>query len=142
MIPAQLINSASGKLAALLPSPNVTANGVVSDYFGVTNYSFTRDTGDAKVTYNPNDKSSAFGRYSISKDTIADPPQFGAAEGGTWDGGQPGTSFGTIQVGGAGGTYTFTPHLLLDGDIGFTRQHLGSAIGSDLGNNFGLTSGY
>jgi TonB dependent receptor-like, beta-barrel len=40
-------------------------------------------------------------------------------------------------VAGFGGTYSFGPTLLLDGNFGYTRQKLG-AEGPDLGTNFGL----
>ncbi|MDR3714286.1 MAG: TonB-dependent receptor, partial [Puia sp.] len=50
---------------------------------------------------------------------------------GTWDGGQPGKGPDLIQMVVIDGTHTFTPHLLLDGDVGFTRLRVG-AQASDL----------
>jgi hypothetical protein len=48
-----------------------------------------------------------------------------------------GTAPGRIQVVGIGGTYTFSPKLLLDANIGYTRQRIG-AEGFDIVSNFGL----
>ncbi|MGA8597835.1 MAG: TonB-dependent receptor [Bryobacteraceae bacterium] len=137
VIPSTYFDPAAAKMASLIPAPNQNVSGIANNYFGADDYSFTRDSADVKVNYNPTDNSSVFGRYSISPDTIVDPFQLGAAEGGTWDGGQPGTAFGTIQSGAVGGTYTFAPNVLLDGNAGYTRQRVG-AEATDINGNYGL----
>ncbi len=48
-----------------------------------------------------------------------------------------GTAPGLINVFGFGGTYTFSPTVVLDANIGYTRQRLG-AEGFDIVSNFGL----
>src|SRR5262249_11069466 len=53
------------------------------------------------------------------------------------NGGQLGTAPSTINVIGIGGTYTFSPTVVLDANFGYTRQHLG-AQGFDIVRNFGL----
>ena len=78
-----------------------------------------------------------FGRYSVSPTYIFDPQSLGAAGGNPFDGGQPGTAPGLTQSAAIGGTYSFTPHLLLDANVGFTRQALG-AQNTDLDKNYGL----
>ena len=80
---------------------------------------------------------SAFGRYSISPSFIVDPSSLGEAGGDALNGGQVGTAPGRTQVAGGGVTYTFGNSLLLDANVGFTRQRLG-AENVDLGSNFGL----
>ncbi len=139
VIPSSYINPAAAKLASLIPAPNQNLSTLSNNYFGAADYSFTRDNADLKLDYHPNDKSSLFGRYSISKDDIFDPFQLGAAEGGTWDGGQPGNALGTIQNGALGGTYTFAPNVLMDGNAGFSRQRIG-AEATDINGNYGLNT--
>ncbi|MBV9154822.1 MAG: TonB-dependent receptor, partial [Acidobacteriaceae bacterium] len=120
------VNPAVATYLALLPNPNQAVSGITNDYFGAASYALTRDNADGKITYNPNASSQLFGRYSISKGTIADPFQFGAADGGAWDGGQPGVAFTKVQDIALGGTHTFSPTMVLDGNAGFTRQRLGA----------------
>ncbi len=133
-IPSTLIDPVVAKYVALLPQPNLT--GASSNFFGAANYAFTRDNADGKITYQVNDDSQVFGRYSISKGTINDPFQLGAADGGTWDGGQPGAAFFTVQNIAAGGTHTFSPDIVMDGNAGFDRQYLGAAA-PDVNTVFG-----
>ncbi|MBV8897856.1 MAG: TonB-dependent receptor [Acidobacteriaceae bacterium] len=120
------VNPAAATYLALLPNPNQPVSGITNDYFGAASYALTRDNADGKITYNPNASSQLFGRYSISKGTIADPFQFGAADGGAWDGGQPGVAFTKVQDIALGGTHTISPTMVLDGNAGFTRQRLGA----------------
>ena len=40
--------------------------------------------------------------------------------------GNPGHAGGRVQVTAAGFTYSFTPTLLLDGNVGYTRQNIGA----------------
>lgn len=77
-----------------------------------------------------------FGHYSFSKSLVFDPPLLGNAGGDATNGGQLGDAPGMIQSVGLGGTYTFTPNLLLDWNFGFTRQNLSATF--DLGSPDGL----
>lgn len=95
-----------------------------SNYFAVGHYYFNRDNIDIKINYNPNDKSSVWTRYSFIIPDIFDPPALGAAGGGALNGGQPGDATGTVRNSAVGGTYTITPRLLADGNIGYTRQSI------------------
>ena len=140
MIPTSSIAFAASTYLKLLPSPNLsTANGISNDYFGTADYALTRDNADGKLSYNPNEKNQIFGRYSISKTAINDPFEFGQADGGTWDGGQPGTAATTVQSVAIGGSHTFSPTMILDGNTGFTRQHLG-AQAPDVNDALGLNT--
>jgi hypothetical protein len=134
-IPASRFDSASVIMTGLIPDPNQPV--FPSNYLAVGNYSFNRDNADFKVNYNPTDKSSVFGRYSFSPSEIFDPPSLGKALGDALAGGQPGTAPGFIQTAAVGGTYTVSPTVFLDANIGFTRQRI-SAENIDIDKNYGL----
>jgi Carboxypeptidase regulatory-like domain/TonB dependent receptor len=139
MIPSTLFASASAKMIALMPEPNQAsaASTPTNDYFASGDYSSTHHNIDTKVNYNPTDKTSLFARYSISPSNIFDPPGLGPAGGNTLDGGQPGTALGRVQSVGIGGTYSVSPTILIDGNVGYTRLRIG-AQNVDIGKNYGL----
>lgn len=139
MIPSTRFASAAVKMIALMPEPNQASatSTPTNDYFGSGDYSSTHHNIDTKVNYIPNDKTSVFARYSISPSHIFDPPGLGPAEGNTLDGGQPGTATGRVQSVGLGGTYTVSPTILIDGNVGYTRLRL-DAENVDIGKNYGL----
>jgi hypothetical protein len=136
-IPANRIDPIAAKMIALIPDPNLVTATPSNNYFASGTYEFNRDNYDFKVNYNPTEKSTMFVRYSISPSQIFDPPSLAAAGGDALAGGQPGNAPGRVQSAGFGGTYTVTPRLLLDGNIGFTRQRLG-AQNIDIDKNHGL----
>jgi len=138
-IPASRFASAAVKMAALIPQPNQSTVTTTpsNDYFASGSYAFTRDNVDAKINYNPTDKAAVFGRYSISPTNIFDPQALGPAGGPATDNGQPGTAPGRVQSVVAGGTYTISPRILVDGTIGYTRLRLG-AQNVDINKNYGL----
>ena len=147
------IDPAASKMVTLL-QPAIgqvfsTANGL-NNFVGNGTALFNRDNLDAKVNFNPSSKSTVFGRYSFSKSLVFDPPLLGEAVGDATAGGQLGEAPGLVQSVGLGGTYAFTPAVLLDWNFGFTRQRLGSTFDltsakglNDLGipgtNNVGTT---
>ena len=135
-IPLNRFDPASRTMIGLVPAPNQP--GVISsNYLATGTYSFNRDNADFKVNYNPTDKSSMFVRYSYSPSDIFDPPSLGAAGGDALAGGQPGSAPGLIQTASVGGTYTLNARILVDGNVGFTRQRLG-AQNVDIDKNYGL----
>jgi len=136
VIPQSKIDPAALYMAKLIPLPN-QVNVFPNNYLAIGNYALTRDNIDVKINYTPTDKSQVFGRYSISPSTVFDPPSLGAAGGDATNGGQPGTAPGLIQSAAIGGTYTFSPHVLLDAVFGYTRLRL-AAQNVDLGKNYGL----
>jgi hypothetical protein len=133
-IPANRLSSAAVKMAALLPLPDTTATS--SNYFAIGHYYFNRDNVDVKINYNPNSRTTVWGRYSFIPYDIFDPPALGPAGGGALNGGQPGHAVGTVRNSAAGGTYTLTPTLLFDGNVGYTRQAI-SGRNVDLDKNYG-----
>jgi hypothetical protein len=138
-IPTNRIDPIAAKLIALIPKPNL-AGPIQNNYFASGTYEFNRDNLDFKVNYIPTEKSTMFVRYSFSPSNIFDPPSLGPAGGDALGGGQPGRAPGRIQSAAVGGTYTLTPNILLDGNIGFTRQRLG-AENIDIDKNYGLELG-
>src|SRR4029079_967099 len=120
--------------AALLPLPTSTANS--SNYFAIGSYYFNRDNVDVKINYNPSSRTTVWGGYSFLPYDIFDPRSLGAAGGGALNGGQPGHAIGTVRNSAMGGTCTLTPTLLIDGNVGYTRQTI-SGRNVDLDKNYG-----
>jgi carboxypeptidase family protein len=104
------------KLAQVFPTADNLNN-----FVGSATALFNRNTADFKINYVPSDKSTVFGRYSFSKTLVFDPPLLGDTVGDVTAGGQLGDVPGLIQSVGLGATYAFTPNLLLDWNLGFTR---------------------
>ena len=135
IIPASRIDIAALELIKRLPLP--TGPGFTNNFASTGVASFNRTNIDTKINYVSN-KLTMWGRYSRSPTLIIDPPIFGEIGGGALNGGQLGTAPGLINVVGVGGTYTFSPTVVLDGNIGYTRQRLG-AEAFDVNTPFGLT---
>lgn len=137
VVPTSRIDLASAELIRRMPLPNIAGASFANNYTANGVATYDRDNVDIKVNYNVNDRIGMFGRYSISPSNIFDPPALGAAGGDSLNGGQNGNAPGRIQVAGSGLTYSITPHLLVDANVGFTRQHLG-AENVDINENYGL----
>lgn len=133
-IPLGRISPAASKLLAALPLP--TTSGLVNNYAATAVNAFNRNSADLKITYNPTQATTFFGRYSYSPNDISDPQVFGPNPGGpTIDGGQPGVSAGRIQNVGLGATHAFTPHFAIDANGGFSRMRVnGNASDEALGD--------
>jgi hypothetical protein len=140
VIPPTMISSAAAKMADLIPLPNYGTGGIANNYQAMGDLLFHRDSVDLKINYIPSNKSTFFARYSAEPTWIFDPNRLGAAGGAAVSGNsQPGTAPGLIQCAALGGTYTFTPRLLLDANVGYTRPRI-AAENTDIGTNFGLTT--
>jgi hypothetical protein len=125
ILPSSRISSASANLTSLLPAltrPTTFYNNY--DAYGATTYSV--DRWDWKVSYNPTQKVMIWGRYSISPMDIFAPLVLGKAGGDAFNGGNPGHAGGRVQVAAAGFTYSMSPTLLFDGNVGYTRQNIGA----------------
>ncbi|MGA2329153.1 MAG: TonB-dependent receptor [Bryobacteraceae bacterium] len=143
IVPASRIDPAAKMIlsristAGFLNSDGVTAN---NNYQSTGSAALDRNTIDVKINYLPSDKTTIFGRYSISPTTLYDPPVLGLAMGGATGGGQVGTAPSRIQNIGLGGTYTVSPTMLIDVNAGYTRQRLGATYAPDLDlGNYGVT---
>jgi hypothetical protein len=124
-IPQSEINSASATLTALLPGLT-RPNAYTSNYDAYGGTQYNRGNWDYKVNYSPNDKAMVWGRYSFSPVNIVAPFVLGPAEGDAFGGGNPVNAGGLIQTTATGFTDTISPTLLLDGNVGYTRQSIGA----------------
>jgi hypothetical protein len=121
------------------PSAAALSGQLINDYNGAGTLAYNRNTSDSKVTYNPSDATSIFGRYSVEPFNVSDPQELGAAGGSTFDGGQPGAAAGRIQNVGLGASHVITSNLVVDADFGYTRQVTGAQSAIDIADgNFGL----
>jgi hypothetical protein len=143
-IPANRIDPAAKTIlsristAGFLNTDGVTAT---NNYNSTGSAGLDRDTIDMKVNYVPNNKTTVFGRYSISRGLLTDPPVLGLAMGGATGGGQVGTAPSRIQSAGLGGTYTISSNMLIDVNAGYTRQRLGATYAPDLDlGNYGVNT--
>ncbi len=134
-IPASRIDIAALEIMRRLPLP--TQAGLTNNFASTGVGEFNRTNMDVKINYLHGDKLTLFGRYSRSPTLIIDPPIFGEVSGPALNGGQLGTAPGEINLFGLGGTYSFTSNVVLDANVGYTRQVLG-AEGFDIVSNFGL----
>ncbi len=134
-----LFSPITQKLQALIPLPNQT--GTASNYFSSGTQALDRDNIDAKIDWNRNQNHHIFGKYSVMKALVNCPFSLGAAGGtGLCNGGGAGTAPTLTQIATLGHSFIFTPNLLLDEVLGFSRmgQH-----GTDpfFGQNVGLALG-
>jgi hypothetical protein len=137
-IPAGRIDPAALAMIKLIPEPNIP-NLQSGNYFASNGAQFNRNDVDAKINYVPTSRSMVFGRYSISQSYIFDPPALGPAEGDATNGGQLGNAYSRIQNVGLGGTYNISSNMLVDANLGFTRQRI-NAQALDIGTDFGLNT--
>jgi Carboxypeptidase regulatory-like domain/TonB dependent receptor len=142
IIPADRIDPAArtmlGRIntAGFLNNLGATAT---NNYLSNGSATLDRDTNDIKINYVPSEKSTIFGRYSISRARLFDPPLLGDAMGGATGGGQVGIAPSRIQSIGLGGTYAISPRMLIDINAGYTRQRLGAEHAPDIDlGNFGV----
>ncbi|MBS1829664.1 MAG: TonB-dependent receptor, partial [Acidobacteria bacterium] len=135
VVPSNRIDPAATYMQNLIPQPNQPV--FPNNYLAVGRYTALRDNLDFKVNYIPTEKLQMFTRYSFSPTEFFDPPSLGEALGDATGGGQPGRAPGLIQTAGIGGTYTISPTVLFDANVGYTRLRL-SAENIDLGKNYGL----
>ncbi|MBI4903302.1 MAG: TonB-dependent receptor [Acidobacteria bacterium] len=140
VVPESRWAPAARTLQSMIPLPN-TGAGQLNNFFASVPYYFKRDQVDGKVNYTPNSKTNIFGKFSTM---LA--PVFGGAPLGEALGGYPGGAAGAAGIGtgendtwlfGGGISYTITPTLLFDANIGGTRMNHTTA-GPDFGKNIGL----
>ena len=135
VIPTNRIAPQAVTMAGLLPAlTRPTSYFSNYDAFGGTQYN--RDNWDFKGNYSPNAKSMIWGRYSFSPMDIVAPLDLGPAGGDAFGGGNAGHAGGRVTVSAMGATYTATPTLVIDGNVGYTRQNIG-ANGDPQDGDFG-----
>ena len=133
VIPASLISPQALKLQSYFPAPNLA--GIVNNYAATEGPILNRYQTDVKVNWNRTDKHAIFFKYDNMIATSGGNGIFGVA-GGPTPSGDPGTGHTTVQVAAIGHTYTFTPNLVLDGNVGYERLNQ-NVKGTDYGTNYG-----
>lgn len=141
-IPANRINPISARLLSELPLPNLTdADGSVpeqNNYFAQAPFIFNRWTLDTKVNLNATQNMNFFGRYSVLDFTQDNAVAFGDfLQGPPIGGGNPGVGFGKTHNVSGGMTYTLTPSMVFDANVGWVRMGANVAQ-NDIDQNKGL----
>jgi hypothetical protein len=131
------IDPVAAQILALVPLPNVPGAGDTANYFKSATQSLNRNNFDGKVDWNQSSKHSIFVKYSAMKSLFHGEPSLGEAIGDCACDGGLGDFHSFVQLATLGHTWTLTPNLVIDGNVGFTRM---SEYGQppDFGTNIGL----
>jgi Carboxypeptidase regulatory-like domain len=140
IIPTSRLDPITQKLQSYYPLPNVPGAGTLNNYYAAGGPILNRNYFDAKINFNLNDKESIWGHYGRMWATAGGKAVFGIAGGPGLGGSDPGLGDTLIQVGTIGHTHTFSPHVILDGVLGYERQGQ-SVIPNDYGTNYGQQFG-
>jgi outer membrane receptor protein involved in Fe transport len=131
IVPAERISSISQEIQALIPLPNNagTNNGLQNNLFVARMPKAIRDNYDAKVNWNRTNAHQIWAKVSRMNASVQDLfyLPFENAGGGDTE----------VTILTAGQTWTLSPTLLLDGNVGSNKMTHQSA-GPDYGTNFGL----
>jgi Carboxypeptidase regulatory-like domain/TonB dependent receptor len=118
VIPTNMLSSVSTALLAYLPLPQTSAS--ANNYFSEPEYNTVFQKVDGKVNWNPTSKLAIYSRigFAPSHETASGyyPGQLNPLSLG-------GLGTGNIFTVSVGATYTISPHLIVDGVVGLTRQH-------------------
>jgi outer membrane receptor protein involved in Fe transport len=130
IIPANRIASVSKAIQALYPEPNNpgTNNGLQNNVFLARSPKAIRDNYDVKVNFNRSAAHQIFAKFSTMRATVDDLFYLGVPEVGGGD--------TKVYVATVGNTWTLSPTMVLDGNIGMNKQNQ-TAQGGDFGTNFG-----
>jgi hypothetical protein len=139
LVPMNRQSAIARKLADLTPLPNLDL--LTNNYYAATSYLYDRHRADTKLNWNILPKWTAFGRFSINHYDMNNPEMFGAIGGPAISsaGSNAGVGTGnTFSFTGAT-TYVFTPTLVLDANVGWTRMDTSveqSRLDENLGRDF------
>jgi hypothetical protein len=142
VIPESRIHPSSKAIQALAPLPNLpgTSQGPINNYYSSGTERLNRYNYDVKVNYNPTNSLMIWGKYSRMDASVNSGFALGAIGGpGLSRAGAPEVTDTKVQIPTFGYTKTFSPTLLLDGTIAFTRMDMhgvypgyGENTGTDL----------
>jgi hypothetical protein len=145
IIPANRIDSGIKALIATggWTDPNqkgTGAFGLGQDLLASASGGQHRDQIDSKVSWNPTSKLSMFVRFGFNNNNYFNPQPFGILGGPSLTSANTaiGNGFGHIFNDTVSGTYVFTPHLLMDAYIGYSRND-NSSRPLNLDQNYGET---
>lgn len=122
-VPVGRISPITQKLVDLTPLPNLPGNLLTNNYYANGSYMFDRKRVDTKVNWNPAQKMTLFARMGFLHFNMQNPQAFGQVGGPQISsaGGNPGHGHGETYNFTVGGTYTFTPSLIMDAYVGWLR---------------------
>lgn len=132
---SSLISPIAQKIQAMIPLPNIAGAGDQNNYTSTGVQKYDRNQGDIKINWNRNAKNIIWGKVGIMDAQVSSPFVFGAI-GGPAVVGDAGTGSTRVYIGTVGTTYTFTPRLFFDGNVGYSRMDQ-TVLGSDYGTNYG-----
>jgi hypothetical protein len=130
VIPGGRLSSVAQKIQALYPLPNNagTNNGLQNNLFLARSPKAIRDNYDVKLNWNRTASHQVFAKFSTMQANVNDLFYLGVPEVG---GGNT-----KVYVATVGNTWTISPTMVLDGNIGMNKQNQ-TAQGGDFGTNFG-----
>jgi hypothetical protein len=118
-IPASRLDANAIKLMQLYPAPN--APGVLNNYNIIKVNSYNTNTADLRIDQHFREQDQAFFHYDyISSVRLVPPPFDGVADGGGY---QNGTEIYNVRGFALGYTHTFSPTLVNEARLGYTRGH-------------------
>jgi hypothetical protein len=130
VIPSGRLNNIARQIQALYPAPNNpgTNNGLQNNLYLARSPKADRDNYDVKVNWNRTSTHNMFAKFSTMQAKVSDIFKLGVE----------GVGFGdtNVYVATVGHTWTLSPHMVLDGNVGMNRQDQ-TAEGGDFGTNFG-----
>jgi hypothetical protein len=136
VIPADRIDPTARQLLALLPLPNLP--GETNNYFVQAPFVLNRWTLDSKMNWAAGQKLNVFGRFSVLDFFTDNGTNFGKdLQGQPLGSSNPGTGTGNTYNVSGGVTYTLSPTLTVDANVGFVRMNTGVEQ-SDIATNKGL----
>ncbi len=126
------------KIIPLIPQPNLP--GESNNYFASGPTITDRLMFDNKVNWNITSRSTLFGRFSLLDMTYSNGTIFGEKlVGDVLRSGNPGNGGSNIYNYSAGGTHTFAPNFIVDGNIGYVAHNTGvehPSFGENIGTDF------
>jgi outer membrane receptor protein involved in Fe transport len=130
IIPANRIAGVSKEIQALYPVPNNsgTNNGLQNNLFLGRNPVAIRDNYDAKINWNRTNSHQLFAKFSTMQADVNDLFYLGVPE--------VGGGITKVYVPTVGTTWTISPTMVLDANVGMNKQNQ-TAQGGDFGTNFG-----
>lgn len=118
-LPADRLDQNAIKLLQLYPNP--TASSVLYNYNVIKVNSFSTNTADMRIDQHFSEKDQAFFHFDyISSLRVLPPPFDGVADGGTYN---DGTEIYNVRGFALGYTHTFSPTLINEMRLGYTRGH-------------------
>jgi len=135
-IPSNLISPISQQAMGFYPLPNTTqdlnSNQLADDYVQQREVQVARDNYDVKLTWQPNQSQTVWGKFAMLDAEVVDNFNLG------WDNGSLGDT--RVYVGTVGTTWTISPTLVFDTNVGINQQNQ-QVSGPDYGENIGIDLG-